>query len=101
MKENKIPPSQDPNFEEGDKDSDIYNEEGRENLEDSDEITELEEGFIEGYEEGEHEAKCANCKKVLVDEKFIEEELDGEHYRFCSEECANAFEVGKKIKRGR
>ncbi len=78
---------------------DVYSEEGLEELEESDEINELEEGFMEGYEEGEHQAKCANCKKVLVDENFIEEELNGEHYRFCSEECASSFEVGKKVKR--
>ena len=84
----------DPNSED-----DVYSEKGLEELEESDEINELEEGFMEGYEEGEHQAKCANCKKVLVGEDFIEEELDGENYRFCSEECADGFEVGKKVKR--
>jgi len=81
---------------------DIYDEEVREDLEDSDEISEVEEGFVEGYEEGEHEAKCAECKKVLVDEDFIEEEIDGENYRFCSDECVKAFETKKKkVKRSR
>ncbi len=97
----KEPVKQDPDFEEGTHEGDIYDEEGREELEESDEITEVEEGFVEGYEEGEHEAKCAECKKVLVDEDFIEEELDGKNYRFCSEECAIAFETNKKVKRGR
>ena len=97
----KEPSKQDPDFEEGTHEGDIYDEEGREELEDADEITELEEGFIEGYEEGEHLAKCAECGKVSIDENFLEEELDGKHYRFCSEECAAGFEVGKKIKRGR
>ncbi len=90
----------DPDFEEGDHEGDVYDEEGREELEESDEITEVEEGFLEGYEEGEHQAKCAECGKVLIDEKFVEEELEGHHYRFCSEECADAFEVKKKRKRG-
>lgn len=92
---------QDPDMEEGTHEGDIYDEEGREELEESDEISEVEEGFVEGFEEGEHLAKCAECHKVLVDETYFEEELDGEHYRFCSEECAAAFETHKKVKRAR
>jgi len=97
----KEPIKQDPDFEEGDHEGDIYDEEGREELEESDEINEIEEGFVEGYEEGEHQAKCTECKAVLVDDKIIEEELDGHHYRFCSEECADAFETGSKRKQSR
>jgi len=97
----KEPIKQDPDFEEGKHEGDIYDEEGREELEEADEITAVEEGFVEGYEEGEHQAKCAKCGKVLVGENYVEEELDGLHYRFCSEECATAFEVHKKRKRGR
>ena len=92
------PVDSDPDFEEGDHEDDIYDEEGRDKLEESDEITELEEGFVEGFEEGEHEAKCAQCSKVLIGEDFVEEELDGHHYRFCSGECALAFETGKRRK---
>ena len=97
----KKPLNKDPDFEEGDHEADIYEEEGREELEDSDEINELEEGFMEGYEEGEHQARCGKCKKILVNEDFIEEEIEGNHYRFCSEECLEAFETGKNRKRGR
>src|SRR3989338_5135100 len=92
----KKPLDQDPDFEEGEHEDDIYDEEGRDKLEEADEITELEEGFVEGYEEGEHEAKCAKCGKVLVGENFIEEEIEDHHYRFCSEECASAFEHTKR-----
>jgi len=95
----KKPLDQDPDFEEGTHEGDIYDEEGRDELEESDEITELEEGFVEGYEKGE--AKCAGCGVVLVDGSFVEEELDGKYYRFCSAECANAFEVGRKRKQGK
>ncbi len=95
----KNPLNKDPDFEEGNHEDDIYDEEGREKLEEADEINELEEGFIEGFEEGEHQAKCAECNKVLVDEKFIEEEIDDQHYRFCSDECAYDFESGKKRKK--
>ena len=97
----KAPINKDPNFEKEDNEKDVYSEEGREELEEADEINELEEGFMEGYEEGEHQAKCTECGKVLVDEKFVEEELEGHHYRFCTEECASAFETRKKVKRGR
>ncbi len=97
----KKPLDQDPDFEEGEHEGDIYDEEGREKLQEADEITEIEEGFVEGYEEGEHQAKCAECSVVLVNEDFVEEELDGKHFRFCSEECANAFETGKKRKQSK
>ena len=97
----KKPLGEDPDFEEGEHEGDIYDEEGREKLEESDEITELEEGFVEGYEEGEHQAKCAKCGAVLVDGDLIEEEIEGHHYRFCSEECASAFESHRKRKQGK
>ena len=95
------PLSQDPDFEEGEHEGDIYDEEGREELQESDEINEVEEGFVEGFEEGEHEAKCAECGSVLVDDKIIQEEIDGHSYNFCSNDCALAFEAGKKRKQGR
>ncbi len=97
----KKPLEQDPDFEEGEHEGDVYDKEGLEKLEEADEITEVEEGFMEGYEHGEHQAKCAECKVVLVDDDIIEEELDGKVYRFCSSECALAFETGKKRKQGR
>lgn len=74
----------------------VYSEEGREELTEDDEINELEEGFMEGYEEGEHQAVCAECNMILVGESFVEEVIRGHHYRFCSSECATAFEQGKK-----
>jgi len=99
----KKPLDQDPDFEDGEHEGDIYDEEGREELLEDDEIQDSEEGFVEGYEHGEHEAKCANCGIILNDlaENIIEEEINGEYYRFCSEECADKFEVGKKRKRSR
>ena len=95
----KKPLDQDPDFEEGEHEGDIYDKDGREELEEADEIDEVEEGFLEGYEQ--QEATCAECNVVLVDKDIIEEELDGKNYRFCSEECANAFESGKKRKQSR
>jgi len=82
-------------IETGDREEDIYTEEGREVAEDEEVITDAEEGFMEGYEEDERAAKCAKCRKVL-DEDFIEEEIDGDEYRFCSERCAETFKKPKK-----
>jgi hypothetical protein len=77
-------------IKEGNKDEDIYTEEGREAAEDDDAITNVDEGFMEGYESGEKAAKCAKCNKVLEDD-LVEKEIDGEDYRFCSEQCAETF----------
>src|SRR3989344_4071880 len=76
----------------GDKE-DIYTEEGREMAEEDDEITAEEAGFMEGYEEGERLAKCQTCHKVLPDEvdEVVEEEYNGETYRFCSQRCVDIF----------
>ena len=84
------------NLDEEDEEKDVYSEEGREELTDDDEIDELEEGFMEGYEEGEHQAKCAECNMILVGQDFVEEIIGGHHYRFCSSKCATTFENGKK-----
>ena len=51
----------------------------------------VEEAFMQGYEQGENVAKCANCKSVLVDNNFVEEETDGKIFRFCSSKCAEDF----------
>lgn len=75
----------------GKKDEDIYTGAGREVAEEEDEISDVEEGFMEGYEEDEHAAKCANCKKILKDD-YIEEEFDDEILKFCSERCASKYE---------
>ncbi len=77
-------------MDEEDKEIEIYDEEAREDLEENDEIDELEEGFMEGYE-NDSAAECTSCKKILQEES-IEEEMDGELYRFCSEKCASLFE---------
>lgn len=76
---------------------DIYEEEGREKEEENDEISPTEEAFMEGYEEEEKVAECANCKKSLLEMKSaVEREFNGAYYRFCSEKCAKAYKFGKK-----
>lgn len=82
-------------IETGDKEEDIYTDEGREVAEEDDMITNEEEGFMEGYEEQSRATKCAKCKVILEDD-FIEEEINGEEYRFCSEKCAETFKKPKK-----
>jgi hypothetical protein len=83
----------------GDKEADIYTEEGREELEeDEGEIAPWEEGFAEGAEgtEGGH---CAHCHKPLGDreEGVIEKKQKGEETLFfCSEKCASAGVSRKK-----
>jgi len=74
----------------------IYDDRPLEEAEESDEIDEVEEGFMKGYEEEGSMAECANCKKILTDE-VVEQELDGELRRFCSEECAEKFEKKHNI----
>lgn len=75
-----------------DSEEDIYSEKGAEDLlEDEDEIDDIDEGFMKGYNEGEKVAVCANCKKVL-EGGVVEEDVDDETLRFCSTECATAYE---------
>ncbi|MDP6642263.1 MAG: hypothetical protein QGF74_02715 [Candidatus Nanoarchaeia archaeon] len=69
---------------------DVYSEEGREESIEDDEIDEVEQGFMQGYDAGDRLAKCSLCLKILSDD-FIEEELKGELYRFCSEEHAETY----------
>ena len=73
----------------GKKDDDVYGAQGREDLEESDEITPEEGGFMEGYEE-EDPADCATCGKVLSD-AVVEKEVDNEVVRFCSDRCAARY----------
>ncbi len=85
-------------FHVGDKEADVYTEEGREELtEDEGEISPLEEGFSEGAE-GSESAHCENCDKPIGDreENVIEREIKGKLTLFCSEKCAKAGVVKKK-----
>jgi len=81
----------------GDKEADVYTEEGEEELTEEAEIAPWEEGFSKGAElvEGGH---CAHCHKPLGDreEGVIEREYKGETLFFCSEKCAEAGATKKK-----
>lgn len=82
----------------GEQDADIYTEEGREDLEDSDELAPWEEGFSEGAEGSADKAVCAQCGSVLGDRegKSVEREIKGVIVTFCSEKCAGAGKKGKE-----
>ena len=71
----------------------VYSEEGRDSLVEDDEMEPWEQGFMEGAEDDGQGAKCRKCGKVLIGpDSIVEREIDGEVYRFCSEECAEKFE---------
>lgn len=70
---------------------DLTTAEGREAALEADEIDEVEDGFMKGYQEGEKMAKCALCKKPL-ERDIIEKDFDEETYRFCSQHCLDEFE---------
>jgi len=71
--------------------ADIYSEEGREELVDSDEISPREEGFMEGAEGGGQGAKCRHCGKILLSD-FVEKKIGDDLCRFCSDECTEKYE---------
>ena len=78
-------------METGKKEDTIYSEEGMEELTESDEISDLEEGFMEGYESGLRSGtKCPVCGEILEDD-FVEREYNDEIYRFCSDEHAEKW----------
>jgi len=58
----------------------------------SGEINSAEQGFIQGYKEGKNLDNCPNCGQAIVEEDFIEEEINGRLCRFCSSECADEYE---------
>ncbi len=77
-------------FYEEDQSENIYSEEGREEQLEDDEIDDIEQGFMQGYEQGDKLAKCALCGKILSD-RYVEEEINDETYHFCCEHHAELF----------
>jgi len=79
-------------MEHGEEDEDIYTDEGREKLEEDDEIDSWEEGFMEGASGAGQLGKDALTGEPLMDvEDVVEAEIDGKIYRFVSEENAEKF----------
>jgi hypothetical protein len=73
------------------KDSDIYEDDSREELEENDEIDEAEEGFMQGYEQDKDPGTCAQCNSILIGSDIHEEEFGEETLRFCSTDCAAKY----------
>ena len=82
----------DDDWEEGEFEEDVYTDEGIEKLEEADEIDEVEAGIAEGFKHGKHMVYCAECGKLLVGENFVEEEINGDTFRFCTKLCAMRYE---------
>ena len=73
----------------GKRETDVYTEEGREELMEDDEISPAEEGFAKGAEGKGSYAKCAHCGKILVsNQKSIIREINNKQEVFCSDNCA-------------
>ena len=81
----------------GEKEADVYSEEGREELEEDDELggrgvadAGAEEGFMKGAAGVGAKANCAHCGKVLTQnlKKVVEREIGDELKAFCSNACA-------------
>lgn len=70
---------------------DIYEDAGMEEALEEEEIDDLEEGFMRGYEE-EGVSICPTCKKVIDDfDDIVELEHEGETLSLCSHKCAGRF----------
>jgi hypothetical protein len=79
-------------MEHGERDEDIYTDEGREKLEEDGEISPAEEGFMKGASQAGQLGKDALTGEPLMDvEDVVEAEIDGKIYRFVSEENARKF----------
>ena len=82
----------------GEEDEDLYTKEGRDLLEEDDEIAPWEEGFVEGAAGQGQLGKDALTGEPLKDvEEVVEAEIDGKSYRFANQENARKFRV-KKLK---
>jgi hypothetical protein len=80
----------------GEKEEDVYSEEGRENLEEDDEIDNWEEGFMQGASGTGQLGKDALTGEPLMGEETVELEIDGEKYRFVNSENAERFRKKKE-----
>ena len=66
-------------------------EEGNVKKENYSEEENLEESFMKGYTDEEKIVECSECGGAINEKKLIKE-VEGEHYTFCSEACAEEFE---------
>ncbi len=91
--EDKTPEDIEKEIETGERDQEVYSEEGRESLVEDDEMEPWEEGFMEGAEGRGEQHCCAECGKLLGEDEssIYERKFDGEIKWFCSEEHAENY----------
>ena len=84
-------------MEHGERNEDVYSEEGREKLTEDGEISPEEEGFMEGASDAGQLGKDALTGEPLMDvEDVVEAEIKGVKYRFVNEENAQKFREKKE-----
>lgn len=71
--------------------SDVYDSDQRKDLEENDEMSSWEEGFMEGADGDGQRGKCANCGAALTSRNTIEREADDKVTWFCTNECVDDF----------
>ncbi|MAF99423.1 MAG: hypothetical protein CMH61_02315 [Nanoarchaeota archaeon] len=83
-------------MEHGDIEEDVYTAEGREQLEEDDEISNVEQGFMEGASGAGQLGVDALTGEPLMDiEDVVETQIDGKKYRFVNQENARKFREKK------
>lgn len=80
----------------GEKEEDVYTQEGREKMEEEDEMTNVEEGFMEGASGGGQLGKDALTGEPLMGEEIVELVIDGKKHRFVNSENAEKFKKKKR-----
>ena len=84
-------------LDEEDLNEDIYNDKTAEELEENDEISIEEQGFMEGANKQGQLAKDALTGEPLINhKKIIELKLNGKMYRFNSQKNTDKFKEKKK-----
>jgi len=69
---------------------DVYTEKGLEAQQENDEISPLEQAFMEGATGKGDLGKCARCGEMIDKDNTHEKEFKGKILFFCSEKCADA-----------
>ncbi len=81
----------------GEKEADVYSQEGRDDLEDDEEIDTIEQGFMEGASGGGQLGKDALTGESLIGTETVELKIKGKIYRFVNSENADKFK--KKLEK--
>ena len=91
IEKEKTPEEIEQEMDQGEKEADVYSNEGRENLTEDGEMSADEEGFMEGAEGRGQKQCCSECGDLLGEDNVVEREVNGEIKWFCSEEHAQNY----------